>query len=142
MSEAARRPRVPLHTKILLGLALGAVAGVLTNIFARGEPWVDAVIRYAAQPVGQIFLGMLFMVVVPLVFTTLALGVAGLGDLSKLGRVGGKTIGFFIFTTFLAATLGLTLANVIEPGGSIDPVVREALLEEYSTQARTIGETQ
>jgi DAACS family dicarboxylate/amino acid:cation (Na+ or H+) symporter len=75
------------------------------------------------------------MVVMPLVFTTLSLGVAGLGDLSKLGRVGGKTIGFFLFTTACAVILGLTLANVVQPGASIDPTVRQALLLEYSTQA-------
>ncbi|HEX6135998.1 MAG TPA: dicarboxylate/amino acid:cation symporter [Longimicrobiales bacterium] len=134
-AEAGERRGLPLHTKILLGLALGAIAGILTNVFAQGQPWVDAVVTYVAQPVGQIFLGMLFMVVMPLVFTTLALGVAGLGDLSKLGRVGGKTIGFFLFTTFLAVALGLVLANLIEPGGAIDPAVRAALLAEYSGQA-------
>jgi DAACS family dicarboxylate/amino acid:cation (Na+ or H+) symporter len=75
------------------------------------------------------------MVVMPLVFTTLSLGVAGLGDLSKLGRVGGKTIGFFLFTTACAVILGLLLANVVQPGAAIDPSVREALLLEYSTQA-------
>ncbi|MEX1183927.1 MAG: dicarboxylate/amino acid:cation symporter [Gemmatimonadota bacterium] len=128
-----------LHTKILLGLALGAIAGSAANFFAFGAPWVDAVVTYVAQPVGQVFLGMLFMVVVPLVFTTLALGVAGLGDLSKLGRVGGKTIAFFLFTTGCAAILGLTLANLVEPGGNIDPVVRTALLAEYSTQAADLG---
>jgi DAACS family dicarboxylate/amino acid:cation (Na+ or H+) symporter len=71
----------------------------------------------------------------PLVFTTLSLGVAGLGDLSKLGRVGGKTIGFFLFTTACAVILGLLLANVVQPGAAINPSVREALLLEYSTQA-------
>jgi DAACS family dicarboxylate/amino acid:cation (Na+ or H+) symporter len=138
-AEGGERRGMPLHTKILLGLALGATAGILTNIFASGQPWVDSFVSYVAQPVGQVFLGMLFMVVMPLVFTTLALGVAGLGDLSKLGRIGGKTIGFFVFTTFLAVLLGLTLANVVQPGATIDPAVRTALLAEYSTQAATLG---
>lgn len=134
-AEASVRRGVPLHTRILLGLALGAAAGILANLYAGDAAWVDAVVEYVAQPVGQVFLGMLFMVVIPLVFTTLALGVAGLGDLSRLGRIGGKTLGFFIFTTFLAVALGLTLANVVQPGGTLDPGVRAALLAEYSTQA-------
>jgi DAACS family dicarboxylate/amino acid:cation (Na+ or H+) symporter len=134
-AEAGVRRGLPLHTKILLGLALGAIAGILANLFAQGQPWVDTFVEYVAQPVGQVFLGMLFMVVMPLVFTTLSLGVAGLGDLSKLGRIGGKTIGFFLFTTFLAVALGLTLANIVQPGNSIDAGVRTALLAEYSTQA-------
>ena len=61
---------------------------------------------YVAVPIGQIFLRMLFMVVMPLVFASIALGVAGLGDIRKVGRVGGKAIGYFLVTTALAATLG------------------------------------
>jgi dicarboxylate/amino acid:cation (Na+ or H+) symporter, DAACS family len=132
---------MPLHTKILIGLAAGATAGVMANIFARDAAWVNATIDYVANPVGQVFLRMLFMVVVPLVFSTLALGVAGLGDLRKLGRIGGKTIGFFLFTTGLAVILGLTLANVVEPGAGLDPTLRAALLAEYSGAASERIET-
>ncbi|HUF49556.1 MAG TPA: dicarboxylate/amino acid:cation symporter [Longimicrobiales bacterium] len=134
-AEAGERRGIPLHTKILIGLGLGALAGILTNRYASGEPWVENFISYVAQPVGQIFLRMLFMVVIPLVFTTLALGVAGLGDLRKLGRVGGKTIAFFLFTTFLAVMLGLFLANTVQPGGGIDAELRDGLVARYSTQA-------
>ena len=126
---------MPLHTKILLGLGLGATAGVLVNLFAGDAAWVDNIVDYVAYPVGQVFLRMLFMVVVPLVFTTLAVGVASLGDLRKLGRIGGKTIGFFLFTTTLAVILGLTLANVLQPGNAISPDVRAGLLAEYSGDA-------
>jgi DAACS family dicarboxylate/amino acid:cation (Na+ or H+) symporter len=133
--EAGERRGIPLHTKIMIGLALGALAGVLTNRFAAGAPWVANTIEYVAQPIGQIFLRMLFMVVIPLVFTTLVLGVAGLGDLRKVGRVGGKTIAFFLFTTALAAILGLILANTVRPGGGIDPGLRDSLIAQYSTDA-------
>ena len=145
-AETGERRGMALHTKILLGLLIGAIAGVLTNMFARGQPWVDVVINYVAQPVGQVFLRMLFMVVIPLVFATLALGVAGLGDLRKLGRIGGKTIAFFVFTTGIAAVLGLILVNVVQPGNAVDPAVRAALLAEYAapaaervTQSQTTG---
>jgi dicarboxylate/amino acid:cation (Na+ or H+) symporter, DAACS family len=134
-AEDGERRRIPLHTRILIGLAIGAGAGVSANIFARDAAWVDTVVTYVAQPVGQVFLRMLFMVVIPLVFSTLALGVAGLGDIRRLGRIGGKTIGFFLFTTGLAVLLGLTLVNVLEPGAGLDPLVRAALLAEYSTEA-------
>ncbi|MGH7503876.1 MAG: dicarboxylate/amino acid:cation symporter [Longimicrobiales bacterium] len=135
MSESSRSPRVPLHAKILLGLGLGAVAGVTTNLLWGGAPWLEWIINNIANPVGQIFLRMLFMVVVPLVFTTLALGVANLGDLRRLGRVGGKTLGFFVLTTSVAVTLGLIMANVVRPGAGLDPDVRAGLMEEYSSQA-------
>lgn len=131
-AASGERRGLPLHTKILIGLGVGAAAGISANIFASGQPWVDNVITYVAQPVGQIFLRMLFMVVIPLVFSTLALGVAGLGDVRKLGRIGGKTIGLFLFTTGLAVILGLTLANVVEPGAGLDEGLRAQLLAEYS----------
>jgi DAACS family dicarboxylate/amino acid:cation (Na+ or H+) symporter len=135
MSASEERARVPLHTKILLGLGLGAAAGVGSNLLWGGAPWLDWVVDNIANPVGQIFLRMLFMVVVPLVFTTLALGVANLGDLRRLGRIGGKTLGFFVFTTFLAVTLGLIMANTVRPGAGLDPDVRAGLMQEYSSQA-------
>ncbi|HEY8485336.1 MAG TPA: dicarboxylate/amino acid:cation symporter [Longimicrobiales bacterium] len=129
------RRRMPLHTQILLGLLVGAGAGLVGNVLWRGEPALAWVISHVAQPVGQVFLRMLFMVVVPLVFTSLALGVAGLGDLRRVGRIGAKTLGFFVATTALAVMLGLTLANLIRPGESLDPEVRSALLAAYAPEA-------
>jgi DAACS family dicarboxylate/amino acid:cation (Na+ or H+) symporter len=126
---------MPLHTRILLGLVLGAAAGIASNFLWHDAPQLEWAIDNIAQPVGQVFLRMLFMVVVPLVFTTLALGVAGLGDVRKLGRVGGKTLLFFLFTTGIAATLGLLLANLIRPGASLDPVIRTGLLAQYAGEA-------
>jgi dicarboxylate/amino acid:cation (Na+ or H+) symporter, DAACS family len=134
-AQAAERGGMPLHTKILLGLAIGATAGVSANIFARGEAWVDITVNYVTYPLGQIFLRMLFMVVVPLVFSTLALGVAGLGDVRKLGRIGGKTFAMFIGTTALAVLLGLTMVNIVQPGATLDAAVRAELLAQYSGQA-------
>src|SRR5687768_18117775 len=91
-----------LHTKILLALAVGATTGILANIYlGGGSPTVVWLNTYIAGPVGQIFLRLLFMVVMPLVFASISLGVAGLGDLKKVGRVGGKAIGYFLATTFL-----------------------------------------
>jgi DAACS family dicarboxylate/amino acid:cation (Na+ or H+) symporter len=135
--DAGRGTRrgVPLHTRILLGLLVGAAAGVACNLLWRGSPRLGWVVDNVANPVGQVFLRMLFMVVVPLVFTTLALGVASLGDLRRLGRVGGKTLGFFLFTTTLAVLLGLTLVNIVRPGLGLDAAVRAALMTEYAGQA-------
>jgi DAACS family dicarboxylate/amino acid:cation (Na+ or H+) symporter len=128
-----RRPQ--LHTQILIGLAVGAAAGVFSNLMWRDAPQLLWVVDNVANPIGQVFLRMLFMVVVPLVFTSLALGVATLGDISRIGRIGGKALGFFLATTALAASLGLLLMNFIRPGGSLDPAVRNALLTEYTSQA-------
>ena len=97
MSESIgiRGKGMKLHTKILLGLVVGAVARHRRERHARRRiiRRVDVVNKYLAGPVGQIFLRMLFMIVMPLVFASIALGVAGLGDLRNVGRVGAKAIG-------------------------------------------------
>lgn len=131
----AGRRGVPLHTQILLGLAVGAAAGVAANLLWRDAPALLWAVENVAEPVGQIFLRLLFMIVVPLVFTSLALGVAALGDVSQVGRVAGKAIGFFLVTTALAVTIGLLLVNTIRPGASLDPGIRAELLREYTSQA-------
>lgn len=124
-----------LHTKILLGLALGAVAGIASNLYARNAPALAWIVDNVAQPVGQIFLRLLFMVVVPLVFASVTMGVASLGDLRRIGRVGVKTLLLFLATTAIAVCVGLFLVNLIRPGESLDPAIRTALMAEYSSQA-------
>ncbi len=127
-----------LHTKILLGLAAGLVAGVATNLTVGVDnPTVEAFNRYIAVPVGQVFLRMLFMVVMPLVFASIALGVAGLGDIRKVGRVGGKAIGYFFVTTCLAATLGLIVVNVMRPWERVAPETRVELMDRFAGDAST-----
>jgi dicarboxylate/amino acid:cation (Na+ or H+) symporter, DAACS family len=122
-----------LHTKIALGLVLGAVVGGLANALFPGAAWVAWIGNNVAGPVGQIFLRMLFMTVVPIVFISITLGVAGIGDLKTLGRLGGRTMGYFALSTLLAAVIGLTLVNTIRPGGGVDPSTRDALMATYST---------
>src|SRR5687767_2493117 len=125
-----------LHTKILLGLVIGATLGIIANQVLGGtHPFVEGTNKYVAGPIGQIFLRLLFMIVVPLVFASIALGVAGLGDLRKVGRVGGKAIGYFLFSTALAATLGILLVLLVRPGSRIPEAVRTELLATYATDA-------
>src|SRR5688572_2625894 len=119
----------PLHKKILYGLLVGAVLGIIANLTLGGsDPAVEFTNKYIAGPIGQIFLRMLFMIVMPLVFASISLGVAGLGDLKKVGRVGGKSLGFFIVSTILSATLGLILVAAIRPGDRISLETRTELL--------------
>ncbi|HET7585972.1 MAG TPA: dicarboxylate/amino acid:cation symporter [Gemmatimonadaceae bacterium] len=143
-----------LHTKILLGLLIGALVGLLANVAAsHSDAWtfvipalgwhvspdgiVDFVNTFIATPVGQVFLRLLIMIVVPLIFASIALGVAGLGDLRRVGRVGGKTIVYFVLTTALSATVGLGLVHVFRPGTRITPEVRSELMTTYGTDAAT-----
>jgi DAACS family dicarboxylate/amino acid:cation (Na+ or H+) symporter len=134
-AESGAPKGMPLHTKILLGLAVGLVAGLISNNLWGGSDTLTWIVNNVADPVGQIFLSMLFMVVVPLVFTSIALGVAGMGDGKQLGRVGGKAFLIFILTTSAAVVVGLTLVNIFKPGASLDPLIRAELLETYSSLA-------
>lgn len=137
MSEPKTKKKgLALHTKILLGLVIGAALGVLANTQLGGtHPLVLGVEKYIANPIGQIFLNLLFMIVIPLVFASIALGVAGLGDLRQVGRVGAKTLGYFLVTTALSATLGLIAVRVFEPGGSLPAGIRTELLAAYAGDA-------
>jgi DAACS family dicarboxylate/amino acid:cation (Na+ or H+) symporter len=125
-----------LHTKILIGLVVGAVLGGAANYaLGPGHPTIEAVNYYVAQPVGQIFLRMLFMVVMPLVFASISLGVAGLGDIRKVGRVGGKAVGYFFVTTAMAATLGLFVVNATTPWEQVAPETRTDLMARFQGDA-------
>jgi DAACS family dicarboxylate/amino acid:cation (Na+ or H+) symporter len=151
---------VKLHTKILIGLLLGATAGVAANFAAGGQVSeahrliqadvsgdslravvsgtavaVERANAYVMNPVGQVFLRMLFMTVIPLVFASLTLGVAGLGDIRHVGRLGSRTVIYFLASTALAAAVGLFFVNVIAPGEGLPETVRLSLMETYRTEA-------
>lgn len=127
-----------LHTKILLGLVVGLVLGVTANLtVGPGHPTIEGINTWLAIPVGQVFLRMLFMVVMPLVFASIALGVANVGDLRKAGRIGGKAIGYFFVTTALATTLGLVVVNVMQPWERVAPETRVELMDRFAGDAAT-----
>jgi DAACS family dicarboxylate/amino acid:cation (Na+ or H+) symporter len=125
-----------LHTKILLGLGVGLALGITVNLTVGvTNPTVDWINRYLAIPIGQIFLRMLFMIVMPLVFASIALGVAGLGDIRRVGRIGAKAIAYFFITTAMAATLGLIIVNFARPWERVTPETREALMTRFAGDA-------
>ncbi|MFN2498368.1 MAG: dicarboxylate/amino acid:cation symporter [Pyrinomonadaceae bacterium] len=126
----------PLHTRILVGLAIGVVAGVTVNYgFGGDHPRVVWIIDNITQPIGQLFLRLLLMIVVPLVFSSLVVGVAGIGDIRKLGRVGLKSFGYCLVLSAISVLIGLTLANTIRPGTRIDETTKVALEQRYGTDA-------
>ncbi len=132
-------PKLPLHTKILIGLAAGLLYG-LASIFFKIPTFLT--IDYI-KPVGVIFVNALKMIAVPLIIASLIVGVANLGDISKLSRMGGKTIALYIVTTTIATTIGLFIVNIIKPGHVITPETREEILGIYSTEARaTTGQAE
>jgi dicarboxylate/amino acid:cation (Na+ or H+) symporter, DAACS family len=127
---------IPLHTKILIGLALGVIAGITVNKLLGGDhPTVVWIVDNITQPVGQLFLRLLLMIVVPLVFSSLVVGIAGIGDIRKLGRVGLKSFGYCLVISAISAVIGIALANTIKPGRRIDPATSAALQQRYANDA-------
>jgi len=125
-----------LHTKILIGLALGVIAGISVNKFLGGDhPTVVWIVDNITQPVGQLFLRLLLMIVVPLVFSSLVVGVAGIGDVPKLGRVGLKSFAYCLVISAISAVIGIGLANTLRPGKHIDQATAIALQQRYANDA-------
>ncbi|MBE7480104.1 MAG: dicarboxylate/amino acid:cation symporter [Polyangiaceae bacterium] len=106
------------HRGMLLGLIAGAFGGLGVNAFAHDARWARLLTDYVALPLGQIFLRLLFMLVIPLLFSALVLGVCEL-DLKHLGRLGGRMLGYTVVVSAIAVTIGITLVNVIGPGRGV-----------------------
>lgn len=125
-----------LHTKILIGLAVGVVGGLVANeVYGSNNANVVWLVENFTRPVGQLFLNLLLMIVVPLVFSSLVVGVAGIGDIRKLGRIGLKSFAYCLIISAISVVIGLGLANTIRPGERISPEVAAQLKEKFSTDA-------
>ncbi|UCO98326.1 glutamate/aspartate:proton symporter GltP [Metapseudomonas lalkuanensis] len=111
------KARLSLAWQILIGLVLGIAIGALLNHFSAEKAWW---IANVLQPAGDIFIRMIKMIVIPIVIASLIVGIAGVGDAKKLGRIGLKTIIYFEIITTVAIVVGLLLANFFQPGSGID----------------------
>jgi len=126
--RAARRA-VPLHGRILIGMLSGAALGVAANRLFGDSPALQDFVANVTLPAGQLFLRLIFMVVIPLVMSALILGVAELGDVRRLGRVGLKTLAFTLLLSTVSVVIGVGLANLVRPGDGLSPEARASLLE-------------
>jgi Na+/H+-dicarboxylate symporter len=124
-----------LHWQIILGLVLGLAFG----IFAAAAGWQAFTSDWIA-PFGTLFLNLLKLIAVPLIIASLITGVASLADLRKLSRIGGKTVALYLFTTVIALLVGLTVVNVMQPGRTVPPEMRERLQSAYEgdVESRTM----
>ncbi len=120
--------KLALHWKILLGMVLGVIFGFAMSNFEGGKEIVQDWIK----PFGTIFINSLKLIAVPLILGSLIKGVSDLKDISKLSKMGGKTILIYIFTTVIAVSIGLLLVNVIKPGNSISEETRTELVGNYT----------
>lgn len=140
--SASKPGGLPLHIKVMIGFMLGALIGLAANYALPNVPglgaWVDGSITYVTKPFGQIFLNLLFMMVVPLMFSALVLGVAELGDIASLGRLGWKTLLYTATVTGAAVTIGLVMVNLLQPGLHMDAALVEKAMSSNLAKAGEI----
>ncbi len=118
---------MPLYKRILLGLLFGIIAGLAANAVAPGDVRLIWFAEHVSEPIGRIFLRLIFMVVVPLIVSALSLGVAGLGDIRTLGRIGAKTFAYTVGVTAASVVTGLVFVNLFRPGDGLPEEVRAQL---------------
>ncbi len=123
--------RIPLFVKIFIGIIGGVLFALLLLQFEGGNKLIHDWIK----PFGTIFINLLKLIAVPLILASLIKGISDLKDISKLSTMGFRTIGFYLFTTLIAVSLGLLVVNIIQPGESISEETRTELLSDYSQNA-------
>jgi proton glutamate symport protein len=121
---------LPLHWKILIGMVAGAGFGLVAAFYGWNQLIIDWI-----KPFGTIFINLLKLIAIPLIVASLIKGVSDLKDISKLSKMGGKTIGIYLVTTLVAVTLGLLLVNIIKPGTQITEETRTELMTAYGGDA-------
>ncbi|GIU83057.1 MAG: dicarboxylate/amino acid:cation symporter [Acidobacteria bacterium] len=141
--ETPDKPKgLPLHTKIFIGLLVGAIGGLIVNRMLGGsDPRVVWTVENLTRPVGQLFLNSLLMIVIPLVFSSLVVGIAGIGDIRRLGRIGFKSFAYTLILSAISVGIGLSLANLIQPGKKLSPETALQLKEKFSSGAKETVES-
>ena len=143
MTEAATtRQKLPLHWKMGIGFIIGLVLGLTVHALGgsvdglhTGAKWV---MDYITTPASGLFLNLIFMLIVPLIFSALIMGVSEMGDIRALGRIGWKTLAYTILLSGIAVGIGLVLVNVLKPGAGVDPVVAAQMLTENAERSKEI----
>ena len=153
--------KLPLHWKMAIGFIAGLAMGLLVYMTGIGQltaagvgnpacvagaadlpwqctPWVQLLTSYVTGPIGQLFLNLIFMLVVPLLFSALVVGVSEMGDIRAFGRVGWRTLGYTVLMSSIAVVLGLLLVNWLQPGSGIDRDTAQHLLAEGAQRASAI----
>jgi DAACS family dicarboxylate/amino acid:cation (Na+ or H+) symporter len=129
-----------LQWRILAGCVLGLVAGLLAYTFARDADWVATIVTYVTGPIGQVFLRLLFMLVIPLLFSALVVGIADMGEIRSLRNVGLRTLAYTVIVSGIGVVISLALVNLLRPGEGVDPVAARDLLAQGGAGAASIVE--
>ncbi|MBL8559231.1 MAG: dicarboxylate/amino acid:cation symporter [Hyphomonadaceae bacterium] len=137
--EATKRGGLPLHFQMLAGFVVGLLAGLWVHLGVGAEtPWVQWLTSSVTGPIGQIFMRLLFMLVLPLLFSALVVGVAEMGDLKSLGRVGLRTLLLTVVVSTIAVVIGIVMVTWLQPGAGVDPEIARKMLADGASGAQSI----
>lgn len=138
-TTASPRSPMPMHWKIGIGFAIGLVMGlVVYQAGLQDAMWVKRFMEYVTQPFSSIFLRLIFMLILPLLFSALVVGIGEMGDIRALGRIGWRTLAYTTALSAAAVLIGLVLVNWIRPGAGVDPADAMRMMSEGSERAQAI----
>ena len=129
-----------LQWKMVIGFLVGLIGGLIAYMTSQNALWVDWVTTYVTGPIGQIFLRLLFMLVIPLLFSALVMGIAEMGEMRSLKRVGIRTFIYTIIVSTIAVVVSLFFVNLLKPGVGVDKALANDLLADANDGARSIIE--
>jgi len=141
MAEAPKKRGLELQWQMLVGFLVGLVAGLIVYTTQRDAAWVEVVTTYVTQPIGQIFLRLLFMLVIPLLFSALVVGISEMGEIRSLKRVGLRTLAYTVIVSSIAVAVSLAVVNILKPGAGVDRAAAAELLAEQGDRAGAIVRT-
>jgi DAACS family dicarboxylate/amino acid:cation (Na+ or H+) symporter len=137
MAKDSRRG-IELQWQMLIGFVVGLVAGLIVYSTERDAAWVDTLTTYVTQPIGQIFLRLLFMLVIPLLFSALVVGISEMGEIRSLKRVGLRTLAYTVVVSAIAVVVSLAVVNLLQPGAGVDRAAAAELLAQSAGRAGAI----
>lgn len=141
-SPAAPRKGLPMHWKIAIGFAGGLILGLMAfYIVGPDAEWAKRIVEYVTTPFSKIFLNMILMLVIPLLFSALVVGIGEMGDVRALGKIGWRTLGYTVALSTAAVAIGLFLVNWLQPGVGVDSAEALRLISEQSDKAQSIAES-
>src|SRR5215213_440884 len=138
MADQAKKRGLELQWQMLIGFLVGLIAGLIVYTTQADAPWVKIVTEYVTQPIGQVFLRLLFMLVIPLLFSALVVGISEMGEVRSLKRVGLRTLAYTIIVSAIAVAVSLTAVNLLQPGAGVDRAAAAQMLQDSAGRAGEI----
>jgi DAACS family dicarboxylate/amino acid:cation (Na+ or H+) symporter len=123
---------------MLVGFLVGLVAGLIVYATQRDAAWVETFTTYVTQPIGQIFLRLIFMLVLPLLFSALVVGISEMGEIRSLKRVGLRTLAYTVIVSGIAVAVSLACVNLLQPGAGVDRAAANEMLQQSAGRAGAI----